>query len=56
MAILKKHAYALIADEEGGEVFEYAIIAGLISVVAISMIAAFGVKVLARWNTVTSSL
>ena len=43
-------------DDHGGEVIEYAIVAGLISIVAISVIGAFGVKVLARWNSVNSSM
>jgi Flp pilus assembly pilin Flp len=43
-------------DESGGEVFEYAIVAGLISICAITVIGAFGTKVLARWNSVNSSM
>jgi Flp pilus assembly pilin Flp len=46
----------LITDERGGEVLEYALILGLISIAAISVIAAFGTKVLARWSSVNSSL
>jgi Flp pilus assembly pilin Flp len=49
-------AKRLARDESGGEVFEYAIVAGLISVVAIAVIGSFGTKVLARWNSVNSSL
>lgn len=45
-----------VSDDSGGEVFEYAIVAGLISIVAIAVIGAFGVKVLARWNSVNSSM
>jgi pilus assembly protein Flp/PilA len=47
---------ALLNDETGGEVIEYAIVAGLISVAAITVIGAFGVKVLARWNSINSSM
>jgi Flp pilus assembly pilin Flp len=43
-------------DDRGGEVFEYAIVAGLISIAAITVIGAFGSKVLARWNSVNSSM
>lgn len=43
-------------DDRGGEVIEYALIAGLIAVAAIAVIGAVGVKVLARWNTVNSGL
>ena len=46
----------LASDDAGGEVIEYAIVAGLISIAAITVIAAFGTKVLARWNSVNSSM
>jgi Flp pilus assembly pilin Flp len=46
----------LIADEAGGEVLEYALIAGLIIVAAIAMITSVGTKVLARWTSLNSSL
>lgn len=40
----------VIADEHGGEVLEYALIAGLIVVAAIAVITSVGQKVLARWG------
>ena len=46
----------LIGDETGGEVLEYALIAGLITIAAIAVIGAVGTKVLARWNSVNSSI
>jgi pilus assembly protein Flp/PilA len=46
----------LIRDEQGGEIIEYVLIAGLIIVAAISVIGAFGTKVLAKWTSVNSSL
>lgn len=46
----------LVADEQGGEVLEYALIAGLIVVAAIAAITAVGTKVLARWNSVQNSM
>jgi pilus assembly protein Flp/PilA len=46
----------LIGDEQGGEVLEYAMIAGLISVAAISVIGAFGTKVVAKWTSINSSM
>jgi Flp pilus assembly pilin Flp len=49
-------ARRLVRDEAGGEVLEYALIAGLISVAAIAVIATFGTKVLARWNSINSTL
>ena len=50
-AIFKK----LVRDEQGGEVIEYALIAGLIVVACIAVIGTVGTKVLARWNSVASS-
>ncbi len=46
----------LIADEDGGEVLEYVLIAGLIVVATIVVIGAVGTKVLARWNTVNTGM
>jgi Flp pilus assembly pilin Flp len=43
-------------DETGGEVLEYALIAGLIVVAAIAVIGKVGGKVLARWNSLNSSM
>ena len=52
MNLVKK----LISDEQGGEVLEYALIAGLIIVGAIVLITSVGDKVLARWTSLNSSL
>lgn len=46
----------LILEETGGEVLEYALIAGLIVVAAIAVITSVGGKVLARWTSLNSSL
>jgi pilus assembly protein Flp/PilA len=46
----------LVKDEQGGEVLEYALIAGLIVVAAIAVIGAVGTKVVARWTSLNSSL
>ena len=43
-------------DQRGGEVIEYVLIFGLIIVVLISTITAFGTKVMARWQSVNSSM
>jgi Flp pilus assembly pilin Flp len=51
-AFLKK----LVADENGGEILEYALIAGLIVVAAIAVITAVGGKVLARWNSLNAGM
>ena len=45
----------LVKDENGGEVLEYALIAGLIVVAAIAAISAVGGKVLARWNSLSGA-
>ena len=46
----------LVKDEQGGEVLEYALVAGLIVVAAIAAITAVGNKVLARWTSLQNSL
>ena len=45
-----------IVDEKGGEVLEYALIAGLIVVAAIAVISAVGDKVLGKWTSLNNSL
>jgi pilus assembly protein Flp/PilA len=56
MRNLKKLFSALVRDEQGGEVLEYALVAGLIVVAAIAVIGSVGTKVLARWNSLNNSL
>jgi Flp pilus assembly pilin Flp len=51
-ALLKK----LVKDEQGGEVLEYALIAGLIVVAAIAAITSVGTKVLGKWTSVQNSM
>ena len=46
----------LVKDDQGGEVLEYALIAGLIVVAAIAVITSVGGKVLARWTSLNSSM
>jgi pilus assembly protein Flp/PilA len=46
----------LLGDDRGGEVLEYALIAGLIVVAAIAIIGTVGTKVLARWTSLNDSL
>jgi pilus assembly protein Flp/PilA len=46
----------LVTDDRGGEVLEYALIAGLIIVAAIACIMSVGDKVLARWTSLNSSM
>jgi pilus assembly protein Flp/PilA len=54
--VMKKLLVKLVKDETGGEVLEYALIAGLIVVAAIAVIGTVGTKVLARWTSLNSSL
>jgi pilus assembly protein Flp/PilA len=53
---MKKLLARFIADETGGEVMEYALIAGLIVVAAIAVIGTVGSKVLARWTAVNDGM
>jgi Flp pilus assembly pilin Flp len=46
----------LCRDESGSEVLEYAVVTGLIVMAAISVIGKVGTKVLARWNSLNSSM
>lgn len=46
----------LVREENGGEVLEYALIAGLIVVAAIAVIGSVGTKVLARWTSLNASM
>jgi Flp pilus assembly pilin Flp len=56
MTKAKKLLVSLVKDEQGGEVLEYALIAGLIVVAAIAIVGAVGGKVLAKWTSLNSSL
>ena len=56
MRLIGHTIYRAIRDESGGEVLEYALIAGLIVVAAIGVIGKVGTKVLARWGSLNSSL
>ena len=56
MGTLKNLVGKLVRDERGGEVLEYALIAGLIVVAAIAVITTVGGKVLARWNNLNNGL
>jgi len=56
MKALKQLVVRLVKDEQGGEVLEYALIAGLIVVAAIATIGTVGTKVLAKWDGVDAGL
>ena len=51
-----QHLRRLAGDDRGGEVLEYALIAGLIVVACIAIIGKVGSKVLARWGSLNSSM
>ena len=53
---LVKILQSVLRDESGGEVLEYALIAGLIVMAAIGVIGKIGTKVLARWGSLNSSM
>jgi Flp pilus assembly pilin Flp len=53
---VKSKLATLVEDERGGEVLEYALIAGLIVVAAIAVIGSVGTKVLARRNSLNSKV
>ena len=50
------HLTSFLRDENGGEVLEYALIAGLIVVATIAVIGAIGGKVLANWTSLNSAM
>ena len=56
MKSLKNTFAKLVRDETGGEVLEYALIAGLIVIAAIAVIGAVGTKVLARWTSLNNGM
>ncbi|MDB5297414.1 MAG: hypothetical protein JWO31_3397 [Phycisphaerales bacterium] len=56
MKSTKELVRRLATDDTGGEVLEYALIAGLIVVGAIVAIKSVGTKVLARWTSLNASV
>ena len=56
MKSLIKLCAAVLRDEQGGEMIEYGLIAGLLLIAALVAIMGVGNKVLGRWNTMNSSL
>jgi Flp pilus assembly pilin Flp len=56
MSNVKSVLRRVVRDEQGGEVLEYALIAGLIVVAAIAVITSVGGKVVARWTSLNASL
>jgi len=56
MKTIKNLFAKLVRNEDGGEVLEYALIAGLIVVAAIAVIGAVGTKVVANWTSLNSGM
>jgi len=56
MRTVLKSSIKLLCDETGGEVLEYALVAGLIIVAALSVIGQVGSKVTAKWTSLNSRL
>jgi pilus assembly protein Flp/PilA len=56
MKTIKNLFAKLVRDEDGGEVLEYALIAGLIVVAAIAVIGAVGTKVVAKWTSLNDGM
>jgi Flp pilus assembly pilin Flp len=56
MKAIKDLLSTLVCDEQGGEVLEYALVAGLIIVAAIAAVTAVGHRVLARWTSLENSI
>lgn len=54
--MLRETLKQLLKDEQGGEVLEYALIAGLVVVAAIAAISKVGTKVMARWTSLNASV
>lgn len=56
MKSIKQMMARLIREDSGAEVVEYALVLGLVIVVAVSLIGAVGGKVLASWTRVDDGL
>jgi pilus assembly protein Flp/PilA len=56
MSNVRTFVRRLLNDQSGGEVLEYALVAGLIVVTAIAIIGTVGTKILGRWNSLNSSM
>jgi Flp pilus assembly pilin Flp len=56
MSALRNSFKRFLSDDTGGEIIEYALVLGLIIVAAIALVAAFGVKVTAKWSSVNNSM
>ena len=56
MTHAKQTLIRFVRDEDGAEILEWALVAGLIAIAVIAVVASYGTKVLARWNTVNTGM
>jgi Flp pilus assembly pilin Flp len=56
MNLIKREMNRLVKDEQGGEMLEYALIAGLLVVAAIAVVTFVGGQIRATWSNVGQSL
>jgi Flp pilus assembly pilin Flp len=56
MRNMSKIFRAVLRDEQGGEIIEYALVLGLIIVAAIAIVTAVGTRVVGKWTSVNNSL
>ena len=56
LARLAAPARRLLADDRGGELMETAIVLALISVAALAVVGAVGVKLVGRWTAVNDAM
>ncbi|MFT3789203.1 MAG: hypothetical protein QM770_24000 [Tepidisphaeraceae bacterium] len=53
---LRNHFARLLREDHGGEIMEYVLIAGLVIISAATLVAAFGTKLVARWNSANNQM
>jgi pilus assembly protein Flp/PilA len=53
---MKNFMLSLICDEQGQDLIEYALLAGLIAIVCVGTISAAGKKISSVWSAVDSAL
>ena len=54
--MMKNFMLSLICDEQGQDLIEYALLAGLISILCVAAITTAGSKVSALWDKVSASI
>jgi pilus assembly protein Flp/PilA len=54
--MMKNFTMSLMRDEQGQDLIEYALLAGLISIICVAAITTAGSKVSALWDKVSASI